>query len=312
MKPLAIPSRVFCFHRIPQEGPVQYCLAKLLQDDLIRIPGGDIVWHQIFINMKLIDIHEEVDQSNVTMEELLEVIYDSVDSIPTFRIPVTNGNVLINVRKDKIKIDGQIELVIYFHPTEPECNENMFREPLEYFIKKLLIRIEDTVKRTDPSILSGINISLDTYIMYYKEGIINFTIRNYLDRSDIVSILSNITLLDALTNLDLSLSDHVIPVDRLPKFEPGYSLAMDKAIKRIKTIYTAYQKGTFKDKPYDIGKLYLITITQTTESWDPNTRTIYPNFHLVANKGEVTYDGDQTELIKILTKKFGHFGITFN
>lgn len=312
MKPLAIPSRVFCFHRIPQEGPVQYCLAKLPQDDLIRIPGGNIVWQQIFINMRLIDIHEEVDQSNVTREELLEVIYNSVGDIPTFRIPVTNGNVLINVRKDKIKTDGQIELVINFYPTEPECNENMFKEPLEYFIKELLIRIEDTIKRTDSSILSGINISLEAYIMYYKEGIINFIVRNYLDRSDIVSLLSDITLLDVLTNLDLSLSDHVIPVDRLPKFEPGYSLAMDKAIKRIKTIYTAYQKGTFKDKPYDIGKMTLMTIPQTMESWDPNTRTIYPNFHLVVSKGEVTYDGDQTELIKILTRKFEHFGITFN
>lgn len=262
--------------------------------------------------MRLIDIHEQVEQSDVTREELLKQIHDTVDSIPSFKIPVTNGNVLLSVRKSKIETEGQIEIGINFYPTEPECNENMFKEPLEYFIKELLTRIEDTVKRTDPSILSGINISLDFYLTYYKEGIINFTQRNYLDRSDIVSILSNVNLLDALTNLDLSLSDHVIPTDRLPRFEPGYGLAMDKAIKRVRSIYKAYEKGTFKGKPYDIGKISVMTIVQSSDSWDPNTRTIYPNFDLVCNKGIVTYDGDQTELVNILTKKFSHFGITFN
>lgn len=262
--------------------------------------------------MRLIDIHEEVEQSDVTREELLKQIHDTIDTIPTFRIPVTNGDVLLNVRKGKIQTDGQIELSVSFYPTEPECNENMFKEPLEYFIKELLQKIEDTVRRSDPSILSGINISLDTYLMYYKEGIINFTQRSYLDRSDIASVLSNINLLDALTNLDLSLSDHVIPTDRLPRFEPGYSLAMDKAIKRVRSVYKAYEKGTFKGKPYTLGKNRLITILQGDNSWDQNTRTIYPNFTLVCNKGIVTYDGDQTELVDILTKKFEHFGIQFN
>lgn len=262
--------------------------------------------------MRLIDIHEEVEKSNVTREELLQLIHDTVYSIPSFNIPVTNGKIIINVGRAKILTEGLVELGINFTPIEPECNENMFKEPLEYFIKELLQKIEDTVKRTDPSILSGIHISIDRYIMFYKEGIINFVARAYLDRADSVSILSDVNLLDAITNLDSALYDHVIPMDRLPRFEPGYGLAMDKAIKRMSNIYKAYQKGKFKDKPYELGGVGTRTVSHTGDAWDPNTRTIYPNFVLVMTQSpHITYDGDKTELIDVLKKKFKHFDIEF-
>jgi hypothetical protein len=262
--------------------------------------------------MRLIDIHEELEQSNVTREELLDRIYNSVLGIPSFRVPVTNGNITLSVSRKDILEKGKIEIGVHYYPIEPECNENMFKEPVKMFLIELFKKLEHTLKSTDPTILSGININYYGYTMFYKEGIINFLTRDYLTNLDRVNIISDINFLDAYTNLDLALSDLVIPMDRLPRFGDGYSLAMDKAIKRVNTIYMAHQKGKFRGLPYELRKTPTISILQNyNSSWDEYSRVLLPIFDLAVSS-TIKYDGDQSELRSALIKKFEHFGILFN
>jgi hypothetical protein len=148
--------------------------------------------------------------------------------------------------------------------------------------------------------------------MYYKEGILNFIGRDYISHLDKVNIIADINLLDAYTNMDNALSDHVIPMDRLPRFGDDYSLAMDKGIKRIKTIYKAYQKGKFKDLPYELTKHPTFTVHQSPDSWNPESRVLQPKFDLSITVGSIEYQGDQSELRKALHKRFAHFGVNFN
>jgi hypothetical protein len=272
----------------------------------------DIVWQQIFINMRLTSIQEELEQSNVTREELLNQINDTVFGIKSFKIPVTNGTLTLSVSRKKILDEGRIEIGVAYHPIEPEFNENMFKEPMEFFLRELLNILDPTLKKTDPTILSGIKINYFNYVMYYKEGILNFISRNYLSHLDKVNIMADVNLLDAYTNLDNALSDYVIPMDRLPRFGEGYSLAMDKAIKRIKTTYRAYQKGKYKGFPYELSAEPTVTVHQQPDSWDPYSHVILPIFDLSISVGIKEYEGDQSELRKALIKRFEHFGVTFN
>lgn len=262
--------------------------------------------------MRLTSIQEELEQSNITREELLNLINDTVFSIQSFRLPVTNGDITLSVSRKHILEEGRIEIGVAYHPIEPECNENMFKEPMEFFLKELFKKLSQTLKKTDPTILSGININYYAFTMYYKEGIINFLSRDYLSNVDRVILVSNINLLDAYTNLDNALSDLVIPTDRLPRFGEGYGLAMDKAIKRIKTIYFAHQKGKFKGLPYELTKSPTFTVHQSPDSWDPHSRVLLPIFELSVSTGSIQYEGDQTELRNVLIKKFKHFDIQFN
>jgi hypothetical protein len=273
----------------------------------------NIVWQQIFINMRLIDIQEELEQSNVTREDLLNQINDILYSIKTFRVPVTNGVASLSISKQKLLEEGRIEIGVAYYPIEPECNENMFKEPMEFFLKELFETLDEILKKTDPTILSGIKINYYSYFVYYKEGVLNFIGRDFITHLDKVNIMSDINLLDAYTNLDLALSDHVIPMDRLPRFGEGYSLAMDKAIKRIKTIYLAHKKGKFKGLPYQLTDNPVMTVHQNVNSsWDEYSRVLLPIFDLSVSVSSIEYEGDRVELRNALIKKFEHFGIQFN
>ena len=263
--------------------------------------------------MRLIDIHEELEQSNITREELLNQIHNILYSINTFRVPVTNGTASLIVPKQIILEEGRIGFSVSYYPIEPECNENMFKEPMVHFLKELFETLDEILKKTDPTILSGIKINYIGYTMYYKEGILNFISRDFITRLDKVNIMSDISLLDAYTNLDLALSDLVIPMDRLPRFGEGYSLAMDKAIKRIKTIYLAHKKGKFRGLPYQLPDNPVMTVHQNqNSSWDEHSRVLLPIFDLSVRVRLIEYEGDQSELSNALVKKFEHFGIQFN
>jgi len=271
----------------------------------------NIVWQQIFINMRLIDIQEELEQSNVTREELLKLINDTVHNIKSYRVPVSNGAITLSVSRKDILEKGKIEIGVHYYPIEPECYENMFKEPMEFFLKELFERLDQTLKKTDPTILSGININYYGYTMFYKEGILNFLTRDYLTNLDRVNLVSDINFLDTYTNLDLALSDLVIPMDRLPKFGEGYSLAMDKAIKRVNTIYMAHQSGKFRGLPYSLSHPNITILQNYSSSWDEYSRVLLPIFDLVVSSSTINYEGDQSELRSALIKKFEHFGIEF-
>jgi len=253
-----------------------------------------------------------LEQSNVTREELLNRINDIIYLVRSFKIPVTNGDVSLSITRKKLLEEGRIEIGVAYYPTEPECNENMFKEPMEFFIKELFNILKPTLEIADPTILSGIKINYYGYNMYYKEGILNFITRDYLTHLDKVNIMADIDLFDAHINLDNALSDHVIPMDRLPRFGEGYSLAMDKAIKRVKTTYRAYQKGKYKGFPYELHPNPTVTVHQQSDSWDSYSRVILPMFHLSISVGIKEYEGDQSELRNALVKRFEHFDIQFN
>ena len=261
--------------------------------------------------MRLTSIQEELEQSTVTREELLKLINDTVYNIQSFRVPVTNGTVSLMVSRQKILEKGQIEFGVAYYPIEPECYENMFVDPMKIFLMELFKRLEHTLKSTDPTILSGININYYGYTMFYKEGIINFLTREYLTNLDRVNLVSDINFLDAYTNLDLALSDLVIPIDRLPRFGGEYSLAMDKAIKRVNTIYMAHQVGKFRGLPYSLGNPNITILQNYNSSWDEYSRVLLPIFDLAVSSA-IYYEGDQSELRSALIKKFEHFGILFN
>jgi len=261
--------------------------------------------------MRLTSIQEELEQSTVTREELLKLIHDTVHNIKSYRVPMSNGTITLSVSRKDILEKGKMDIAVAYYPIEPQCYENMFKEPMEFFLKELFNTLNHTLKSTDPTILSGININYYGYTMFYKEGIINFLTREYLTNLDRVNLVSDINFLDAYTNIDLALSDLVIPMDRLPKFGEGYSLAMDKAIKRVNTIYMAHQVGKFRGLPYSLGNPNITILQNYNSSWDEYSRVLLPIFDLAVSSA-IEYEGDQTELRSALIKKFEHFGILFN
>jgi hypothetical protein len=267
--------------------------------------------------MRLTDIHEQLESSNVTQEEFRNLLFNTVFNVKSYNIPVTNGNVTLTIGRSNILETGQIEIGVAYYPIETTCPSTMFKEPMEYFLTELLGMIKNTVQKTDPSILSGININYYGFAMYYKEGLINFTSsRDFLNRSDKAAIMSDINLNDAITNMDMALYDLIIPEDRLPKFDPTYGEMMDRAIKKMKSIWVAFRKGTYKGNTYEFQSKPSFYVHQESEGWNPDSRVLRPTFWLKINTyGYPTLSNNnddltlKAELLEYLKKKVATFDI---
>lgn len=268
--------------------------------------------------MRLTDIQEQLEDSNVSQEEFRQLLHDTIYNIKSYSIPVTNGKISFNLGREDLLEKGRIEIGVAYYPIEPLCPVTMFKEPMEYFLKELIKNIKDTVDRTDPTILSGIDINYYGFALYYKEGIINFTSRNYLDRVDMATIMSDINFRDALIDMDSALSDLVLPEDKLPKFDSTYSETMDKAIKRMKSVWLAFRKGTYKGVKYEFDRDPSYYVHQEEQGWNPESRVLRPTFQLkISTYGYVTLEDRnddsefKSELMEYLKKKVATFDIEF-
>lgn len=266
--------------------------------------------------MRLTDIQEQLEDSNVSQEEFRQLLYDTVYNIQSYNIPVTNGRVSLTVGRKEILEEGRIQIGVAYYPIEPLCPVTMFKEPMEFFITELIKSIKETIDRTDPTILSGIDINYYGFAMYYKEGIINFTSRNYLDRADTATIMSDINFRDVLIDMDSALSDLVLPEEKLPKFDPSYSETMDKAIKRMKSVWMAFRKGTYKGMKYEFTRDPTYYVHQEEQGWNPESRVLRPTFWLKINTyGYISIEGRdsdtelKSELMEYLKKKVATFDI---
>lgn len=264
--------------------------------------------------MRLTDLQEEVEGMNITQEQLRQIIYDVIPSITYYKVQMPNGDVTINIIRSGILDKGHIELSVSSRPETPKCDSEMFKKPMEYFLKELLTKLKHTISNTNPEILSGIKINYYDYIMFYKEGILNFIFRDLLQPSDKALILSDINLRDVVINMDEALSDLVIPENRLPRFDSDYSEKMDRSIHKMTTIYLAHKKGTFKGKPYTLPNDPSYAVLQSPDSID--NRFISSKFDMsITIPGYPTYDGtteEKAELYELLKKKFISFGIGIN
>ena len=93
--------------------------------------------------MRLTDIHEQLEDSNVTQEEFRNLLFNTVFNVKSYNIPVTNGNVTLTIGRSNILETGQIEIGVAYYPIETTCPSTMFKEPMEFFLRELLGMIKN-------------------------------------------------------------------------------------------------------------------------------------------------------------------------
>lgn len=236
----------------------------------------------------------------------------------------SRGDVDLNINENPA--DRDLSLGITYRPNlgHPNIPQDYLKVP----VSKVASHLKDKIfnKKTYPrEILEEYRIKIGNEVTYYSEGIVRILDREYLPAVERNSLLLPISLYDLIYNTDQILDNYVIP--NPPKFSPDYALAMDKAVKKLKTIYMALRKGTFKGRSYELPKdIPTVIVHQSLKSYNKEDRIIHPDFSLSITTAYPTIDGtketwrrinseeDTAYLVNLdnyLKKKFENFGISY-
>ncbi len=272
------------------------------------------------------DQDQPVDQSvlaNELHEKIRKTFYGFTGRIKYFMEDGTKGYMDVFVKDNPEVKDLGIGVTYYPDLQNPVIPQNYLVKPVSVFINHLK---ENVFKEREypKEVLEQFKVKIDSEAIYYSEGILRVLEKDVLPASERNVIKASHTLYDFIYNTDQVLQTYVI--QNPPKFSSDYVLAMDKAVKKMKTIYKALRKGTFKGRSYELREdMPTMVVHQRFKQYNKEDRVIYPEFsstitstypkvdgkeisHLTKDENDVQY---LKELDDYLTKKFENFGITY-
>jgi hypothetical protein len=272
------------------------------------------------------DQDQPVDQSvlaNELHEKIRKTFYGFTGRIKYFMEDGTKGYMDVFVKDNPEVKDLGIGVTYYPDLQNPVIPQNYLVKPVSVFINHLK---ENVFKEREypKEVLEQFKVKIDSEAIYYSEGILRVLENEVLPAAERNVIKSSHTLYEFIYDTDQVLQTYVI--QNPPKFSSDYVLAMDKAVKKMKTIYKALRKGTFKGRSYELREdMPTMVVHQRFKQYNKEDRVIYPEFsstitstypkvdgkeisHLTKDENDVQY---LKELDDYLTKKFENFGITY-
>ena len=296
--------------------------------------------------MKLLDLLNEEDEqvpSNIPSEETKRL-----ETISNINRTINKWNVSWEFNPPIKGPDGDLRVTVLFKPnSNTEVNDieigitfNQTLDKTPYFPKDILFKsIEHFIvglKRTNPDImdetlypielLNEYPVTIYNVSLYPGESIIRLS--NHISRALYNTKCGSPQKLGVLLyNKSYLINHYMFNENDLPVFSDDYSLAMLKVIRRVKTVYTALQKGTWRGKQYQLPPYNQANILphQDTSSFSLEDRVIRPEFRITYTGYtgiDTILDGEplrdvlpaqvQDDFKEYIIKRFEQFDITFN
>ena len=265
----------------------------------------------------------ETSLANELHEKIRKAFYGFTGRIKYFMEDGTKGYVDVFTKDDPSVKDLGIGVTYYPDLQNPVIPQDYLVKPVSVVIDHLKEEIFKE-KEYPKEVLEQFKVRMENEAVYYSEGILRLLENEVLPASERNVIKASHTLYDFIYNTDQVLQTYVI--QNPPRFSSDYVLAMDKAVKKMKTIYKALRKGTFKGKSYELKEnIPTVVVHQRFKQYNKEDRIIYPEFSLTITSTfpkidgklysyNTTNDEDReyaNELDEYLNKKFANFGITY-
>jgi hypothetical protein len=102
--------------------------------------------------------------------------------------------------------------------------------------------------------------------------------------------------LEELISNRVSIQRHYeLDPSQIPTFSEDFSLAMDRVLKKVKSVYKGFRKGTYQGHQYEYKENNpKISILVEHKDFNPQTKVIQPKFRVQINAGYVWIDGKHT------------------
>jgi hypothetical protein len=210
--------------------------------------------------------------------------------------------------------------VSIYHTYYPDKENPIF--PTDYLslpaqeIRKRILSEIPEIESYPKEVLENFSINISLETVYYKEGILHCV-------DLLTSVEKNVIYHDYYLNEFLK-NEAIIEsyvLQNPPRFSDDYPLAMDKAEKKLRTVYKALQKGKWKGHEYELRSPTFV-VHQLYNRYDKESRTLFPDFKLSVATYYPTLDGKfitdiedhelRREFMSYITNKFSHFNITFS
>jgi hypothetical protein len=215
----------------------------------------------------------------------------------------------------------RLGLWLYYYPNDntPIIPNDLFTHGIKEMIN-FIFEVFPEIKSYSKEVMDEFTFTLGNDTVYYKEGIMHVTNTNILPSAERNVLLGNYPLWELVHRTDDLINTYYL--ENPPKFSDDYALAMDKAIKKLKTVWMALKKGTFKGVEYEYMSKPTYVVHQKLNNYNKETRVIYPEFSLSISSGWARIDGKPVNQIEdkelfdefheFISKKFNHFGINLS
>jgi hypothetical protein len=144
----------------------------------------------------------------------------------------------------------------------------------------------------------------------FKEVFVSYnetflSLYDYMDRAYYNTHVTNLMPIEELMNSRSINFNYRLEEPQVPKFSDDYSLATDKMIKKVKSVYSGFRKGTYKGHEYEYReKTPRISIHLKYETYDQTGKVIRPMFRVSINAGYVWIDGKTTSEMDLEKNRF--------
>ena len=215
-------------------------------------------------------------------------------------------------------VEYKISMWITYYPDDnkPIIHTDYISLPVEEVLKTIL-EIVPEITSYPKEVLEKFSFNVGNETIYYKEGILHVV--DLISSAEKNMIYTDYGLYEVLQNPRAAGSLYVL--QNPPRFSDDYPLAMDKAVKKLKTIYKAFEKGKWKGHDFQL-KNPTYVVHQKHRRYDKESRVIFPDFDLSISAGYPYLDGESigyidnkelaNEFQKFIINKFTHFGIRFS
>lgn len=215
----------------------------------------------------------------------------------------------------------RLGLWLYYYPNDntPIIPNDLFTHGIKEMIN-FIFEVFPEIKSYSKEVMDEFTFVLGNDTIYYKEGIMHVTDSNILPSAERNVLLGNYPLWELVHRTDDLINTYYL--ENPPKFSDDYALAMDRAIKKLNTVYAALRKGKYKGMEYEYSGKPTYVVHQRYKNYNKETRVIYPEFELTVStawpklngKYINQYDDDQLipDFDTFIKTKFKHFGINLS
>jgi hypothetical protein len=132
-----------------------------------------------------------------------------------------------------------------------------------------------------------------------------FSLYDFIDRAYYNNHMGNLHPIEELMDPNSIQSKYTIDESQVPRFSDDFPLATERMIKKVKSVFLGFKKGTFQGHEYEYReKNPRISIHIRNTTYDPTTKVIHPNFNVSINAGYVWINGQPTSDMHFEKDKF--------
>ena len=114
---------------------------------------------------------------------------------------------------------------------------------------------------------------------------------DYIDTTYYNTHIMKVYPLEELMDEQNIVRHYELDPSQIPTFSDDFSVAMDRVLKKIKSVYQGFRKGTYQGHKYEYknDKPTISVLVERTD-YNPQTKVIHPKFRTQINAGYVSID----------------------